>query len=125
MAEINTNVEYNLDEKSDCEGYKNEDIGDNESIVPDSDPDSSDIEVFSVGSSEVCIDHTDFGYEWDDNGTNTVIYATVTANAKNPNCTANFTDITIEPFIQDSCPSLCFCGNSTRLLQPIIQTRNM
>ena len=45
MAENNTSVEYNLDENSDSEGYKNKDIVDNESIVPDSDPDSSDIEV--------------------------------------------------------------------------------
>ena len=31
MAEINTSVEYNLDENSDYKGYKNEDtyIGDN------------------------------------------------------------------------------------------------
>ena len=30
-----------------------------EPIVPDYDPDSSDIEVSLVGSSEVCSDHTD------------------------------------------------------------------
>ena len=72
MAANNTSVEYNLDENSDCEGYKNEDIGDNESTVPDSDPDTSDIEVSSVGSSEVSSNHTDFGDELDDNGPNTV-----------------------------------------------------
>ena len=49
MTENNARVEYNLDKNSDSEGYKNEDIGDNESIVPDSDPNSSDIEVSSVG----------------------------------------------------------------------------
>ena len=49
MAENITNVEYNLDENPDSEGYKNEDIGDNESIIPDSDPYSSDIEVSSLG----------------------------------------------------------------------------
>ena len=54
-------MEYNLNENSDCEGYKNEDIGDNESVIPDSDPDSSDIEVLSLASSEVSSDHTDFG----------------------------------------------------------------
>ena len=59
----NTSVEYNLDENSDSEGYKNEDIGDNESIIPDSDPDSSDIEVSSVGCSEVSSDHTNIGDE--------------------------------------------------------------
>ena len=67
MAENNTSVEYNLNENSDSEGYKNEDIGDNESIVIDSDPYSSDIEVLSVGSSEVSSDHTDFQDELDDN----------------------------------------------------------
>ena len=45
MAENNTSLEYNLDENSDSESYMNEDIGDNESIVPDSDPNSSDTEV--------------------------------------------------------------------------------
>ena len=40
MAENSTSVEFNLDENSDSEGYKNEDIGDNGSVVPDSDPDS-------------------------------------------------------------------------------------
>ena len=34
MAENNARAECNLDENSDSEGYKNEDIGDNESIVP-------------------------------------------------------------------------------------------
>ena len=63
MAENITGMEYNLDETSDSEGYKNEDIGDNESIVSDSDPDSSDIEVLSVGSSEVSSDHTFLGDE--------------------------------------------------------------
>ena len=79
MAENRTSVEYNLDENSDSEGYKNEHIGGNESIVPDSDPDSSDIEVSSGGSNEVSSDHTDFGDELDDNGPNTINDATVTA----------------------------------------------
>ena len=61
MAENNTSVENNLDENSDCEGHKNEDIGDNESIVPAFDPDISNIEVYSVGSRDVSSDHTDFG----------------------------------------------------------------
>ena len=43
MTENNTSGEYNLDENSDCEGYNNEDIEDNESVVPDTDPDLSDI----------------------------------------------------------------------------------
>ena len=65
MAENNTSVAYKFDESSDCEGYNNVDIGDNESLVPDSDPDSLDIEVSWVGSSEVSSDHTYFGEEWD------------------------------------------------------------
>ena len=106
MAENNSSVEYNLDESSDSEGYKNEDIGDKESIVPNSDPNSSDIEVLSVGSSEVSSDHTDFGHELDDNGPNTVNDASVTANANIPNWSTNFTDITTEPFTHDSGPCL-------------------
>ena len=77
MAENNTSAEYYLDANSDSEGCRNEDIGDNESIVPDSDPNSSDIEVLSVGSSEVSSDHTDFGEGWDENGPNTINDATV------------------------------------------------
>ena len=91
---------------SDSEGYKNEDVGDNESIVPDSDQDSSDIEVLSVGSSEVSSDHTHFGEKLDNNGRSTVNDATVTANANISNWTAKFTDITIEPFPQNSGPCL-------------------
>ena len=102
MAENNTSVEYNLYENFDSEGYTNEDTRDNESIIQDLDPDSSDIEVSSVGSSEVSRDHTNFGDELDDNGPNNVNDATVTANANIPNWTTNFTDITIEPFTQDS-----------------------
>ena len=67
----NTSVEYSCNENSDSEGYKNEDIGDNESILPDSDANSSDIEVSSVRSSEVFSDHTDFEDELDYNGPNT------------------------------------------------------
>ena len=103
MAENNISVEYNLDENSDCEGYKNEDIVDNELIVPDCDPDSPDIEVSSVGSSKVPSDHTDFG---DDNGPNTINDATVTANANIPKLTTTFTVITIELFTEHSGPCL-------------------
>ena len=106
MAENNTSVEYNLDENSNSQDYKNEDIGDNESNVPDSDPNFLDIEVSSVGSIEVSSDHTDFGDELDDNGPNTINDATFNANANIPNWTTNFTDITTEPFTQDSGPCL-------------------
>ena len=39
MAENSTSVEYNLDENSDSEDYKNKDTRDNESKGPYSDPD--------------------------------------------------------------------------------------
>ena len=77
-------MEYNLDENCYSEGYKNENIGDNESIVPASDQESSDNEVSSVGSSEICSNHTYFGDDWNDNGLNTVNDATVNANANIP-----------------------------------------
>ena len=102
MVENNTSEEYNLHENSDCEGYKNEDTGDNESIASDSDPNSSDIEVSSLGSSEVSSDHTDFGDEWYDNGPNAVNDTTVTTNANIPNWTTYFTEITTEPLTQES-----------------------
>ena len=101
MAENKTSVEYNLDENSDSDGYKNDDIWDNGSVVPDSDPFSSDIEVLSLWSFKVSSDHTEFGDKLDDNGPNTINDATVTANANIPNWTTKFTDI-IEPFTQDS-----------------------
>ena len=103
MTENNASVEYNIEENSDSEDYKNEDIGDNESVVPDSDPDSSDIEVLSVRFSEVSGDHINFRGELDDN---TVNDATVTTSANIPNLTPNPTDITIEHFTQNSCPCL-------------------
>ena len=70
------------------------------------DPDFLDIEVSSVGSSEVSSDHTDSGDELDDNGCNTINDTTVNANANIPNWTTNFTDITTEPFTQDGGPCL-------------------
>ena len=45
MAKNNTSVEYYPDENAEFEDYENKDAGDNESIVPDSDPDLLDIEV--------------------------------------------------------------------------------
>ena len=64
-------------------------------MVLDSDPNSSDIEVSSVGSNGVSSDHTHFGDEWDDNEHNTINDVTVTANSNVPYWTTNFTDITI------------------------------
>ena len=102
MAEKNTSIEYNLDKNSDIEGYKNEDTGDNESIVPDFDPNSSHIEVFSEGSSEVYSYHIDFGDEWDYNGPNTVNDAAITTIAKILNWTTNFTDKIIKLLLRIS-----------------------
>ena len=114
MAENNTSIKYNLDENSDSKGYKNEDIGDNEPVVPDFYLDSSDIEVSSVGSSEVSSDHTDFGDELYGNGLNTINDATVIANANIPNWVTSFTDITIDPLLRIVVPVTwklwCFCG---------------
>ena len=101
MAENSTSAEYNLDENSDCEGYKTEDTGDNESIVP-----GEILKLLHVGFSEVSSDHTDFGDEWDDNEPNTVNFSDVTTNANIPNWTTNFIYVTIEPFTQESGPSL-------------------
>ena len=84
MAESNTSVEYTPDENSDSEGYKSKDVGDNESIVPDSDIEDSSYQLWGW-------------MEWPN---------TVTANVNIPNSTTNFTDIVIEPFTQDSGPSL-------------------
>ena len=106
IAENNINEAYNLNIDSDSDGSSNQDITNNESIVPDYDSDSSDIEVSLVRSSEVSNDHTDFGDEWDDNGPNAVNDATITDNVKIPNWTPNFTDLTSEPFTKDSGPSL-------------------
>ena len=106
IAENNTGAEYNFDNNSDSEGYNNEGTGDNELIVPDSDPNCSDIEVSSVGSSEVSSDQTGFGNELDNNGPHTVNDATVAPSANIPNMTTIFTDITIEPFSEDSGPCL-------------------
>ena len=56
--------------------------------------------------TEISSDHTDFRDEWDDNGPNSVYDTTVTASADILSWTTNFTDITTEPFTEDSGPSL-------------------
>ena len=48
-----------------------------------------------MGSSEVSHDHTDFGDEQDDNGSNIINSVTVPANANIPNWTTNFNNIAI------------------------------
>ena len=83
-------------EISDFEGFTEEDLPVNISIVPDSDPDSSDIEVSSVGSSDI----SDFGESEDENVEN------LNANSPNLTWTTNFEDVTVDPFEQDSGPNL-------------------
>ena len=80
----------------DFEGFTEEDSADNISVVPDSDPDSSDIEVSSVGSSDI----SDFGESEDENAEN------LNADAPNSTWTTNFGDVTVDPFEQDSGPNL-------------------
>ena len=82
---------------SDFGGFtEEEDLAVNISVLPDSDPDSSDIEVSSVGSSDI----SDFGESEDEN----VEY--LNANAPNLTLTNNFGDVTVDPFEQDSGPNL-------------------
>ena len=83
-------------EISDFEGFTEEDLAVNISIVPDSDPDSSDIEVSSVGSSDI----SDFGESEDENVEN------LNANAPNLPWTTNFGDVTVDSFEEDSGPNL-------------------
>ena len=104
MAENNISAEYNPNENSDSEGYNNEGIRNNVSIMSDSDPDSLDIEVSLVGSRDISSNNTDFGDEWYDNGPKITNNASVTANIDIPNWTTNFTDINIKPFTQGSHP---------------------
>ena len=66
ISDVNSDI-------SDFEGFTEEDLADNISTVPDSDPDSSDIEVSSVGSSDI----SDFRESEDDNAEN------LNANAAN------------------------------------------
>ena len=81
---------------SDFEGFTEEDLAVNISVVPDSDPESSDIQASSVGSSDI----SDFGESEDENAEN------LNANAPNLTWTTNFGDVTVDPFKQDSGPNL-------------------
>ena len=79
---------------SDFERFTEEDLADSISAVPDSDPNSSDIEVSSVGSSDI----SDFGESEVENAEN--------MNAPNLTMTTNFGDVTAHQFEQDSGPKL-------------------
>ena len=81
---------------SDLEGFPEEDLADNISAVPDSDPDSSDIEVSSLVSSDI----SDYVESEDENAEN------LSANGPNLTWTTNFGDVKVDPFEQDSGPKL-------------------
>ena len=99
MAEDQGNIDLNSDENSDFERFNSDDIGDRESIVPDSDPGTSDIEISSVGSSDL----SDLGEEEDENAE---IDDGGGFDDVNPIWTSNFSDITIHPFLDESGPAL-------------------
>ena len=81
---------------SDFEGFTEEDLAVNISVVPDSDTHSSDIEVSSVGSSDI----SDFGASEDENAEN------LNANVPNLTWTTNFGVVTVDLFEQDNGPNL-------------------
>ena len=80
MAENNISAEYIPDENSCFGSCHHEDTRNNRSLVPDSDRDSSNIEVSLVGLSDISSDYTDSGDKQDDNGPKTIYDITVTAN---------------------------------------------
>ena len=81
---------------SDFEGFTEENLAVNISVVSDSDPDSSNIEVSSVGSSN----NADFGEREDENA------EILNANAPDLTWTMNFGDVTVDPFEQDGGPNI-------------------
>ena len=96
--------EENSSDNSDFEGFLEEDLVDNVSVVPDSDPGLSDIEVFSVKSGDISDigdiddvnDNDDLGEvqdgnanDQDDNTANT---------AQNLTWTTNFGDVVVDAF---------------------------
>ena len=99
MAEDQGSIDLNSDENSDFEGFNSDNIGDRKSIVPDSEPGTSDIEVSSVGSSDLSNlgEEEDENAEIDDGGG----FGDV-----NPIWTTNFSDINIHPFLEESGPAL-------------------
>ena len=86
MAEDQGNIDFNSDENSDFKGFNSDDIGDRESIVPDSEPGTSDIDISSVGSSDL----SDLGEEEDEN---VEIDDSGCVGDVNPIWTNNFCDI--------------------------------
>ena len=82
---------------SDFEGFTEEDLVDKISVVPDSDPDSSDIEVSSVGSSDI----SDLGKPEDE----TLNIANNDVNVpQEATWTTNFSDVNVDAFEQPSDP---------------------
>ena len=99
MAEDRGSIDLNSDKNSDFEGFNSDNIGDRESIVPDSEPGTSDIEISSVRSSDLFDvgEEEDKNAEIDDGGG---------VGDVNPIRTSNFSDITIHPFLDESGPAL-------------------
>lgn len=104
--------EENSSDNSDFEGFLEEDLVDNVSVVPDSDPGLSDIEVSSVESWDISDigdiddvnDNDDLGEvqdgnanDQDDNTANT---------AQNLTWTTNFGDVVVDAFEQVTGPNL-------------------
>ena len=83
---------------SDFEGFTGEDLVENISVVPDSDSDSSDIEVSSIGSSDI----SDLG-EPEDETLNIAKNVNVPQEAT---WTTNFGDVNVDAFEQPSGPHL-------------------
>ena len=97
--------EENSSDNSDFEGFLAEDLADNISNVPDSDPDLSDIEVSSVESGDI----SDVG-ETEDENDNVDLGEVQDGNAtdigQNSTWTTNFSDIVVDTFEQVSSPNL-------------------
>ena len=83
---------------SEFEGFTEEDLVKNISVVPDLDPDSSDIEVSSVWSSDI----SDLGEPEDE----TLNIANNDVNVPKEATLTNFGDVNVDAFEQPSGPNL-------------------
>ena len=96
LASICDSISDGSSDISDFGGFTEQDLETNISVVPDSDPGSSDIEVSSVGSSGI----SDLGETEDEN-------VNVDADViEEVAWTSDFRDVTINPFNQHSGPNL-------------------
>ena len=91
MAEKMASISEGNSDISDFEGFTEEDLVENISVVPDSDPDSSDIEVSFVGSSDI----SDLGKPEDE----TLNIANNDVNVpQEATWTTNFGDVNVDAF---------------------------